>query len=428
MRSDMHNVRVDQVDWLEVLPVLRLGRLFRSAIQPSKLLLGWLIVAGVWVLGELLAVLLAPGRAVLAESADLRPVDRSLWYDLWIERQLTWLSGVRDGALSLNFGLDTDSSNGIVPSVLNLAYGFYELVTTAPVFSLLFLLTALALAVVVGGGICRLMSREACLDKPAGLSEAAGFMARKLPWLLVAPLLPLLLIGSTLALLAGLGLMLFNLPVLDVLGTLLLGILFGLGFVAALSFLGFLIGVHLFPASLAVEGSDAYDAVSRSLAYVTAKPWQLLGYALFALAYGAATFTFMAVLAYLTFVLTRTGLDLGSFVGHTEGALDYPDRADAILPRGEAVVGYDASPLATRGFAGVAAWIATRWTQVLASIPMAYAVSFYFCATVWVYLLLRRSAEGSGFNDCDASRDSVGAAFETASGGERDATPEWESA
>ena len=409
-----HITRVDQVAWREILPVLRLVGLFRHAIQPSKLVIAWVLVFAVWLLGEVLAWALAPGIDAAAREAG---ASRRGYYHGWIARELDALRDTATAALQLDLGLGGDG--GVVGGLLRLLGGVTELAYVSPVFCGLYLLLTLAGAMLAGGALCRLMSREACLGETAGLIEGVGFASRKLVWLLIAPLLPLAVVAAVIIALVLLGLVLFNLPVLDAVGGLLLGPMFVLGFVAALALLGLLLAVHLLPAALAVEGTDAYDAVSRSFAYVAARPWQLLGYAVFALAYGMATFTFMVVLAYATFTITRVGLDAGTFTdfSHTRGeprvgagaaeiaslTVHHADRLDAIVPSGEAILDEDRAPRADSGSAGLAAWFASRWTQLLASIPAAYAVSFYFCATTLIYLLLRRSAEGSGFGECDGA-------------------------
>ena len=60
------------------------------------------------------------------------------------------------------------------------------------------------------------------------------------------------------------------------------------GFVMALTLLGLVGGVSLMYPTIAAEGTDSFDAISRSFSYLFARPWRLLFYALVGLAYGAA--------------------------------------------------------------------------------------------------------------------------------------------
>jgi hypothetical protein len=47
----------------------------------------------------------------------------------------------------------------------------------------------------------------------------------------------------------------------------------------------------------------------------------------------------------------------------------------------------------------VAAWIGGVWLKLLIALLPAFTVSYYFCAYTWMYLLLRRAADGTEFDD-----------------------------
>ena len=69
-------------------------------------------------------------------------------------------------------------------------------------------------------------------------------------------------------------------------GPIIVGALFFLflavAFVLMLLMLGILGGFHLLYPAVAVEGADAFDAMSRAFAYVYSRPWRLLWYSLVA--------------------------------------------------------------------------------------------------------------------------------------------------
>jgi alcohol dehydrogenase class IV len=52
-------------------------------------------------------------------------------------------------------------------------------------------------------------------------------------------------------------------------------------------------GVNLMFGAIAYENSDAFDAVSRSLSYVYARPWRLAFYTLLATVYGSISYLFV---------------------------------------------------------------------------------------------------------------------------------------
>ena len=80
-------------------------------------------------------------------------------------------------------------------------------------------------------------------------------------------------------------------------GPILVGLLFFLALAASLVMtllvLGTVGGFDLMYPTIAVEGSDSFDAISRSFSYVYARPWRMLWYTAVAVIYGAATYLFV---------------------------------------------------------------------------------------------------------------------------------------
>jgi len=101
-------------------------------------------------------------------------------------------------------------------------------------------------------------------------------------------------------------------------GPVILGLVFfvflGVSFVLMLLLLGILGGFNLLYPTIAVEGADSFDAMSRSFAYVYARPWRLLIYTVISLIYGVVTFLFVSFAVFLILFLTHTfvgwGMDL----------------------------------------------------------------------------------------------------------------------
>ena len=54
-------------------------------------------------------------------------------------------------------------------------------------------------------------------------------------------------------------------------------------------------GFNLMYPTIAVEGSDSFDAISRSFSYIYARPWRMIWYTMVAIVYGALTFLFVRV-------------------------------------------------------------------------------------------------------------------------------------
>ena len=347
--------RAHAVDWGRVTPVVHLFRCFRVAMQPSKILLSWVAVMGAWAV--VYAAVVAPRRGA-ASPAGPRPV----------EHLLTALEALRAGG---GWPL------WLAVSLLLLA------------------------ATVAGLAVCRMAASRLCVGENTGPLAAARFLARKGPWALLAPVIPgVVVVGVGLAL-ALLGLLLFSLPWLGVLGGLLFGPMLLAGLAAALVLAAVLLSYPLMAAAVAVEGTDAFDTMSRCFAYLTSKAWSYLFYAAVALLYGAACFGFLWLLVEGAARLTTGFLELGA-IGQPSELREALAYADGLEPGGEASAS-----------TAVTGWLVWFWLVALRALPLAFAFSFACTASTMIYLLLRRGADGTAFDDCDvvATReDPVGAA------------------
>ena len=256
------------------------------------------------------------------------------------------------------------------------------------------LLYVFLLTVIFGGAISRLAAVQATREMRPSPFAALRFVGRKWIWFFFAPVIPLIGALVTGLILALVGL-LFNAPVLDLVGSAILPILLIGGFVIAM-LLVLLAGAGnlLFPA-IAIEGTDAFDAVSRAFSYVMGRPWRFLFYTLAALVYGAITYTFVAFVVYLVLWATKTFTGLFVFTEAVEGV----GRFDAMLPDpnlGRLPFHDTQTAVPDEGWSVTTSRaIITVWVKLLIGLLPAFAFSFYFCAQTWIYLLLRQNADGT---------------------------------
>src|SRR5205814_4791766 len=82
-------------------------------------------------------------------------------------------------------------------------------------------------------------------------------------------------------------------------------LLFGL--VMAVALVG-LVGWPLMPATISAEGTDSWEAVSRSYSYVFQRPWHYAWYTVVAVAYGGAVVFFVGFMGSLTVYLAKWGV------------------------------------------------------------------------------------------------------------------------
>ena len=372
--------RAHAVDWGRVTPVVHLSKCFRVAMQPSKILLSWVAVMGAWLCS--LAVIRWLDVSDLGLSRD------AFWVyggsiDNWSPRVLAGQHGAAKPLADLWLAKDISAAGGGWPLWL-------------AVFLLLLVATLFGLAV------CRMAAARLCTGENIGPLAAAGFVARKGPWAMLAPVIPgVVVVGVGLAL-ALLGLLLFSLPWLDVLGGLLFGPMLVAGLAAAVVVAAVLLSYPLMAAAVAVEGTDAFDTMSRCFAYLTAKPWAYLFYALVSLLYGAACFAFLWLLVEGAVRLTTGFLELGALG-------DPSELREALAYAKGATLRYGVASAST----ATAGWLMWFWLVALRALPLAFAFSFACTASTMIYLLLRRGADGTTFDDCDlfaVREDPVGAA------------------
>ncbi len=307
-------------------------------------------------------------------------------------------------ATSLNFGLRELVGDGDAPSD-TVAGALRVMLFDVPHwvfdvhrgFFLGYLLYSLLLWSLLGGALARMNALHACTGSAGDAGEALRFAFRRWVWLTLAPLMPLILVGVIGLLLTLGGLVFFNIPVLDVLGGVIFGLALLQGGLMALLLIGTAAGVSLMQPAIAVEGTDAFDAVSRSFNYVLGRPWRWAFYTLVALVHGAICYLFMGGIIFLTILVTAGFVRLGVWDGgNSLGA----NRFDAILPLpdfGRLAYWPD---LALLGMSGkVAAIVVWLWVTACVGLLAAFAIAYFQAATTWVYLLLRRAADGTEFDE-----------------------------
>ncbi|HVE54603.1 MAG TPA: hypothetical protein VNB23_14580 [Ramlibacter sp.] len=263
-----------------------------------------------------------------------------------------------------------------------------------PVYFVLFMALFLVVWAVFGGAIARIAAVHVARDEKISVRQAMKFSTNKVLSFIFAPLIPLaivLVIGVVLSL----GGLLFYVPVI---GPILAGALFILallgGVVITLVLLGTFGGFNLMYPTIAVEGSDSFDAISRSFSYVFARPWRMLFYTLIALIYGAIAYFFVRLFVWIVLATTRffVGWWLGGQPGRWFPEM-WPQSMDLWnLP-------YDVHFASLAWSEKVAAFFIACWVYLLVSLVGAFAISFYFSVNTIIYYLMRREVDATELDD-----------------------------
>jgi hypothetical protein len=105
---------------------------------------------------------------------------------------------------------------------------------------------------------------------------------------------------------------------------------------------------------------------------------------------------------FLTLLAARSclaaGMSAADTIFHTGGAASA--RFDAMLkPPQIDRLSYEIDWSDLDGPSKISAILIVAWVYLFVGLLAAYTVSYYYCAFTWIYLLLRRSADGTDFDE-----------------------------
>ncbi|QGJ68980.1 Hypothetical protein PBC10988_6450 [Planctomycetales bacterium 10988] len=249
-----------------------------------------------------------------------------------------------------------------------------------------------------GGVLVRMAALQLGREERTSLGEGFQHSLQKWMGYFTAPLYPLSgMIGLT-VLLGLIGLMMQT----DV-GLLIAGILWPLHLLGAvflaLLFIGTALGWPLMWATIGVEGSDAFDALSRSFNYVYQRPFSFLFYVTLAIGFGALTWILVSWFFYLVGYFCLWAATWGAGEERIKQIVElFPPIAQHLLG-GDWLVSENGTSETIKqpGYAG--AMIIVVWYCVLYLLLLGYALSYFWTAATAVYLLLRQDNDGTEIDD-----------------------------
>ena len=291
-----------------------------------------------------------------------------------------------------------------------------------------YLLLCLVWTVVVwafaGGVITRIAAVQLGGKDRTTLSEAVRFTAKRYLNYVISPLAPLGLVAVVIFFMALYGLV----ALIPVLGDIVLyGLFWPLvllgGFVMAIAIVG-LIGYPLMYPTVSAEGSDSFDAVSRTYNYVFQAPWSFLWYNLVALIYGSLVVLFVVFVASLMVYLGKFAVSQAPFSERSGRNPDYlfvyaPEafgwkellvagspiavRPKVELYEGELrprVVYEPVNPAVSKQYMNdmrvhnkIGAGMVTFWLVAMMLLVVGFSYSYFWSAATVIYLLMRRKVD-----------------------------------
>jgi hypothetical protein len=409
-------IKVREVAWSELFSWLMLVRSIRIALMARIIVLGAagliMTALGWWLLGHVFS------------GADDAVVER--WRSvghpwIWEQSREFWVATSARSADEVFYSASDRLIEAPVSVWLYFIRPFIELFRAdlTPT-GFLFLLSCGVWELIVwglfGGAITRIAALRFTRDESPGPVAAVMHAARKLPSYSLPPLVALAGAAVFAVQLALVGLVM-RLDVLAFVAGIFWPFVLLLGLLMAILLLGALVGWPLMWATVSVEGTDAFDALSRSYAYTYHRPLRLLYYVIF-------TVLLAVISMFVVKLFAAAAIGLGDW--SVDWGLDRYTMRAAVRPEASPLEAREAAPPAITVAPGNAAGnqitiepaptaeeqppessAALRgarrairfWKSLVAALAAGYQAGFLWVAAVGIYLLLRRDIDGVQLNE-----------------------------
>ncbi len=387
----------------------KIFKTFRMAIQPTKLIIAFLALAIIclagWIMDFSETVVAAEGAQGKITELDIymtNPAQVDSYIEgfkgksrgLGVFSTLWHFAATKfQGAVDSVFAFD-------IPGVMKNIADYFKAVEWALrhhfVYCIIFFVIKLAVISIAGGAICRIAALQFARGEKPGLTEALRFSTKRFTSFFTAPLVPvgiIIFIGLFIFLLGLIG----NIPWA---GELIMGIFVLLALIAgaliAVVLIGAFAGFNLMFPAVAYDGSDCFDAISRSFSYVYAKPWRMGFYTAIAAVYGAICYTFVRFFTFLLLGITHRTLQLGVWVENSKEV----DKLTAIWPKPEFMNLLGSSNVVTTNWAeSLAAFLVLLCLLGVVGLVVSFIISFYFSANTIIYSLMRNKVDNTAVED-----------------------------
>jgi hypothetical protein len=306
-------------------------------------------------------------------------------------------------------------------------------------YFLLVTLVTLATWALFGGAITRMAVVEVARNDKVSIGESLRFVAARYLSYFSAPIFPLLLVAFLVFLVAVPFGLLYLIPVVGDI------VISGIGWVlvlgAALAMAVVLVGLVGWPmmnATISAEGSDSFDAISRSYSYVYQAPWSYIGYCLVSIAYGAVVVFFVGFMGSLVVYLGKWSISQTPFVetanrepsflfiyaptsfGWRTLLLDGATTADGESVVKEGRIDENAyrrfvdgitTASGTREGSGLNWWnhtgafMVAGWLYLAFLLVLGFGYSYFWTASTLIYLLMRRKVDDTDLDEIYLEED-----------------------
>jgi hypothetical protein len=279
-----------------------------------------------------------------------------------------------------------------------------------------------------GGAITRIAVVEVARNEKPGLTEALRYTCSRWRSYLFASFLPLIGIAAVTILLGLFGLADYVPWLKEVWFGLLWPVALGFGLAMAILLVG-LVGWPMIQATLSAEGSDSFDAISRSYSYVLQKPWSYLWYAVVALAYGAVVVFFVGLMGSLMVYLSKWGVRQTAWASYSDPSYLFVFAPTSfqwrdLLLQGSPVAGHSAvvTDAAIQNYIQseefkpwnyVGAGLVGLWLYLFFLLIIGFGYSYFWSASSIIYLLMRRKVDDTEMDEVYLEEEDADESYST---------------
>jgi hypothetical protein len=392
--------RIRQISWLELFPWLGLVRAVRLAFAPRMLILAAIGLAGTnagWgVIGWMFSA-----------NTDDSLIKVKAGIESWRALQFPDIAGnVTLPPVSIAV-LDPATSRAQLPwQVLTAPFSeLFKWEVTVASFTYLLLCGLWALLVwsLFGGAISRGAALWFAREDRLSFRRMLGWGVRKWPAYFGGPIFPL--IGVLIAVIPVAVLcVLLKIPI----GVFVMGIIWPVvllcGLFVAILLVGLLFGWPLMWPTVSAEGTDSFDALSRSYSYTYQRPVHYLFY--------AAVAGVLGMLAWIVVLIFAKGVIEYSYWAASWGSggpriQEIRQIADAPpvdvaspVPGSLLPPPPDSGELVETGSHAIGFWVC-----VVKYIAVAYLFSYFWCAATFIYFLLRQAVDATELDEVSVEEE-----------------------
>jgi hypothetical protein len=266
-------------------------------------------------------------------------------------------------------------------------------------FAILGLLWTLGVWAIFGGAITRMAAVQIARNEKVSMGDAVRFSVAKLVSFFSAPLFPAVGVAIITIIMMIVGGIILLVPWL---GDFVAAVLFPLPLLGGLIIVAILLGYVGWPlqyATISTEGSDSFDALSRSYAYIYQRPWHYFFYWIIALLYGAIVTFFVVFMTSFFVYMSKWALSMIPWLGwrgepvaalmiYAPTSYGWRDLLAGVSPPTDL-------SWAQYGAAGIMAF----WLHLIFLMMLGFAYSFFWSASTMIYFLLRKKVDDTDMDE-----------------------------